>query len=262
MNKVITFFAFLFFMSCNNNKQEQTEKKENNERATKATNPKISITLCQKFETLNNAIRDNKIGFGSALKEIQNQIPKIKSEYYKEGGKDWKEDTWIFPLKGYNLSAIGGGNVNGYIASGYNYFDGNKHGGHPAHDIFIQDNNQDCKDDRTNKYVSVLSLSGGIVLAIENNWDTSSQLRGGKYVWIFDPYTNSLFYYAHNNKILVKSGQLITPGQTIATVGRSGLNAYKKRSPTHLHFTQLKFDYNLYPKPVDPYKILLAAKIH
>jgi|LauGreDrversion2_3_1035106.scaffolds.fasta_scaffold03355_2 murein DD-endopeptidase MepM/ murein hydrolase activator NlpD len=260
MNKVIPFFVFLFLISCNNNKQEQTEKKANNEIVTKATDPKTSISLCQKFETLNNEIRDNKIGLSSALKEIQNQIPEIKSDYYKQGGKDWKEDTWIFPLQDYSSSAIGGSNGNGYIASGYNYFDGNKHGGHPAHDIFIQDNNQDCKDDRTNNYVSVLSFSGGIVLATENNWVTSSQLRGGKYIWIFDPYSNSLFYYAHNNKILVASGQIITPGQTIATVGRTGLNAFKKRSPTHLHFTQLRFNNNFYPKPIDTYKELLEAK--
>lgn len=260
MNKVIPFFLFQFLISCNSNKQEQAEKKANNQIVTKATDQKISINLCQKIEILNNAIRDNKIEFGSALKEIQNQIPKIKSEYYKQGGKDWKKDTWVFPLQGYSSSAIGGSNGNGYIASGYNFFDGNKHGGHPAHDIFIQDSNQDCKDDRTNKYISVLSFSGGIVLATEKNWDTSSQLRGGKYILIFDPHTNSLFYYAHNNQVLVESGQIITPGQIIATVGRSGLNAFKKRSPTHLHFTQLKFDNNLYPKPVDTYKELLDAK--
>jgi murein DD-endopeptidase MepM/ murein hydrolase activator NlpD len=48
--------------------------------------------------------------------------------------------------------------------------------------------------------------------------------------------------------------------QTIATVGRTGLNAFKKRSPTHLHFTQLRFNNNFYPKPIDTYKELLEAK--
>ena len=247
-------------ISCNSNAQEQIEKKTNDEIFTKATNPQIIITLCNKFERLNNAIRDNKIELRSALNEIQNQIPKIKSEYYKQGGKNWKEGTWVFPLQGYSTSAIGGSNGSGYIANGYNYFKGNKHGGHPAHDIFIQDNNQDCEDDRANKFVNVLSFSGGIVMATEKRWDTSSKLRGGKYIWIYDPYTNSLFYYAHNNNILVESGQIISPGQVIATVGRSGLNAFKKRSPTHLHFTQLKFDNNFYPKPIDTYKELLKAK--
>jgi murein DD-endopeptidase MepM/ murein hydrolase activator NlpD len=260
MNKDILFIIFLFIISCNSNAQEQTEKKPNNENVTKANNSIISITLCQKFETLNNAIRDNKIELGSALNEIQNLMPKIKSEYYKQGGKNWKEGTWVFPLQGYSTSAIGGSNGSGYIANGYNYFNGNKHGGHPAHDIFIRDNNQDCEDDRTNKFVNVLSFSGGIVLATEKRWDTSSKLRGGKYIWIYDPYTNSLFYYAHNNNVLVESGQIITPGQVIATVGRSGLNAFKKRSPTHLHFTQLKFDNKFYPKPIDTYKDLLKAK--
>jgi murein DD-endopeptidase MepM/ murein hydrolase activator NlpD len=260
MSKIILIFIFRFITSCNSIEQEKIEKKSNNDNVIKDSNSITIITLCKNFERLNNAIRDNKIDSDSALYEIQKQIPKIKSEYYKNGGKNWKEDTWVFPLQGYSTSAIGGKNGSGYITFGYNYFKGNKHGGHPAHDIFIQDYNQDSKDDRTKKFVNVVSFSGGIVLATENRWDSKSKLRGGKYIWIYDPYTNSLFYYAHNNNVLVESGQLISPGQIIATVGRSGLNAFKKRSPSHLHFSQLKFDHNLYPKPIDTYNKLLISK--
>lgn len=216
--------------------------------------------LCKKYLTLNNKIRDGKIESSFALQEIRNQIPKIKAAYFNAGGKIWKKNTWIFPVQYYNATSIGGSNGSGYISNGYNFFAGNKHGGHPAHDIFIQDRNQDSKDEKTNKYVNVLSFSGGVVVATETIWNIDSKLRGGKYIWIFDPSSNSLFYYAHCNNVLVICGQIITPGQIIATVGRTGLNAYKQRSPTHLHFSRLEFDRNYCPIPVDTYNDLLIAK--
>jgi murein DD-endopeptidase MepM/ murein hydrolase activator NlpD len=260
MNNLILSTFLFFIISCNENEVKKTEVKETSLIISKVNDSSKLVELCQNYQRLSNLIRDNKIKSNLALKEIQIQIPKIKQEYYRQGGKDWKENTFVFPLQGYNFSAIGGKNGSGYLPNKYDFFDGNKHLGHPAHDIFINDKDQDSKDDNTNEYVNVLSFSGGVVIAIENNWDSSSQLRGGKYIWIFDPCSNSLFYYAHNSKIMVSCGQIILPGQTIAKVGRSGLNAFKKRSPSHLHFTKLKLDDNFYPRPIDTYKELLKAK--
>jgi murein DD-endopeptidase MepM/ murein hydrolase activator NlpD len=260
MNKIILYTFLFFIISCNKKEVKKTEGKETLEIVSKVNDSLQIVELCQKYQKLNNLIRDNKIRLNIALKEIQIQIPKIKQEYYKQGGKDWKENNFVFPLQGYKFSAIGGKNGSGYLPSKYDFFEGNKHLGHPAHDIFINDKNQDSKDDNTNKFVNVLSFSGGVVIATENNWDASSPLRGGKYIWIFDPYSNSLFYYAHNSKISVSCGQVVVPGQIIAKVGRSGLNAFKSRSPSHLHFTRLMFDTNFYPKPIDTYKELLKAK--
>jgi hypothetical protein len=70
----------------------------------------------------------------------------------------------------------------------------------------------------------------------------------GYYIWIYAPEENALFYYAHNNEVLVNVGQIVNAGDTIATVGRTGLNAFKKRSPTHLHFMKLVLDKEFYPK--------------
>ena len=260
MNNTILCALLFFIISCNKNEFKKVEDKENSEIVSKVNDSLKLVELCQSYERLNKLIRDNKINSSLALKEIQIQIPKIKQEYYKHGGKGWKENTCFFPLQGYKPSAIGGKNGSGYLAGKYDFFDGNKHLGHPAHDIFINDKNQDSKDDNTNELVNVLSFSGGVVLATENSWDSTSQLRGGKYIWIFDPCSNSLFYYAHNSKIIVSSGQLVVPGQIIAKVGRTGLNAFKKRSPSHLHFSKLIFDNNFYPKPIDTYKELLKAK--
>ena len=175
-------------------------------------------------------------------------------------GKETTPLISIFPIAGYGPKSIGGRNGNGYIASGYDYFDGNKHGGHPAHDIFVLDKNQDDLEDTTNKPIKVLSASGGIVVACAPNWDVKSDLRGGKYIFIYDPPSNGLFYYAHNREIFVTPGKIVKPGDEIAAVGRSGKSAYEKRSPTHLHFMYFVIK-DGYPKPENPYQALLKARI-
>ncbi|MGZ3832921.1 MAG: M23 family metallopeptidase [Mucilaginibacter sp.] len=192
----------------------------------------------KQFDTLQNAIRHFAM--------IRSQIDPEKS-------------GWVFPLDGYNYRAIGGTNGNGYDDRGYRYLDGNRHLAHPAHDIFISDKNQDCLDDRTLQPVNVVAVANGIVIACTNDWEPTSNLRGGKYIWIYhqagpgEPWA-TLTYYAHNRAIFVKPGQWVKQGQKIAEVGRNGYNAYKKRSPTHLHFSAfhlingLPVPYNCYLK--------------
>jgi murein DD-endopeptidase MepM/ murein hydrolase activator NlpD len=222
----------------------------------------ILVKLCGQFDSINILVRDRKIAQPASLKQLQQIMPQIKDEYLRQHGKDFQSSLLVFPLKGYTSNSIGGVAGNGYVSKGYSYFDGNKHSGHPAHDIFIRDKNQDCIDDKTNKYVPVLSVSDGVVVSTENTWDTASDLRGGKYIWIYEPVSNSLFYYAHNNRVLVTIGQMVKAGDNIAEVGRSGFNAYKKRSPTHLHFTQLVFDSGYFPRAVNPYAWLMKGLIH
>lgn len=219
-----------------------------------------SHDICVDFNLLNNKIRDGKISRTEALKEMQRLLPQIKNHYYKQGGQNIETKYWVFPVQGYSAKAVGGTNGSGYIEKGYDYFDGNKHGGHPAHDIFIMDKHQDGVDDISKHSVNVLSMTGGIVVASEIEWDTTSNLRGGKYIWIYDPSSNSFFYYAHNSNVLVKPCDILIPGDTIATIGRTGLNAFKKRSPTHLHIMQLKLDSNYLPKSINCYKYLLSSK--
>lgn len=220
---------------------------------------KGSDELCVDFDNLNNKVRDGLIKKPEALKKLKELLPLVAKYYYEQGGKQDNKADWVFPLAGYNAKAIGGKNGNGYIASGYNYFDGNKHGGHPAHDIFINDKNQDGIDDATGKPVKVRSVSYGIVVATENNWQPGSEQRGGNYIWIYVPGSNLFFYYAHNSKVLVHICDVVKPGDVIAEVGRTGFNAYKKRSPTHLHLMQLALDKDYYPRPVDCYKDLLRV---
>ncbi|MEO6694525.1 MAG: M23 family metallopeptidase [Ignavibacteria bacterium] len=221
---------------------------------------KITDDPCEEFNSLYLHIRDGDISKDGAVIRINELIPKINKYFIDNGGAETKDNDWVFPLRGYGNEAIGGTNGSGYITDGYNFFDGNKHGGHPAHDIFIFDRNQDCIDDNTNSPVDVLSMSSGVVVSLTKEWQEGSELRGGKFIIIYDTFSNALFYYAHNNTVDIHIGDIVKAGDKIGEVGRSGLNAHKKRSPTHLHISFFLINEGDI-KPDNIYKDLLGAKL-
>ena len=202
-------------------------------------------------------IRDGDISKEKAQEKLKELEVSLKDFYLKTTNRE-QDDRLCFPLKGYGPSAIGGKGGSGYQTQGYDFFDGNRHKGHPGHDIFIRDTNQDGLDDITMKPVEVISTSSGIVVSVNLNWESSSPIRGGNYIWIFEPVKSRYYYYAHLNVILVKVGQEVSKAERIGTVGRTGVNAYPKRSPTHLHFT-VHQSIDGYPKPINPYSELTKA---
>lgn len=220
--------------------------------------PPAGDSAALRFNELNTRIRDGRIAREAARQELKRLLADLSTEYYRKGGRRYPSAEWVFPLAGYDCRAITGGRNKGYIASGYDYFTGNRHGGHPSFDIFIRDRNQDCLDDRTGKPVKVLSLTGGIVVALEAGWEKGSGLRGGQYIWVYDPTNELLVYYAHNSALHVKLGDVVRPGDVLAEVGRSGYNAAKRRSPTHLHLTVLKVSDGR-PLPLNVYPELSRA---
>jgi len=254
MNRIVCIFI-LSMIGCSSRENSHLESR-------KVPNAVIKDTADTyvDFNSFNTRIRDGLISKDSALIMIKVLLPQLKNCFRRKGGQKFDRGNWVFPLQGYNYKAIGGINGNGYSAAGYDYFSGNKHGGHPAYDIFIRDSNHNCMDIATKKRVNVLSASGGIVVSVENSWDSNSTLRGGKYIWIYDPYSSSMLYYAHNSDIFVRSGDIVIPGTKIATVGRSGFSAFKKRSPTHLHFMVMNIDSQFYPRPVKFYKELMEMR--
>jgi len=208
-----------------------------------------SCAPCEEFSTVNTMVRDGLIGRNEAGDRIRALVPALAA-YYREGGhKEYPRGEWVFPVAGYSPATVGNSKGRDYVAAGYDYFAGNRHGGHPSFDLFIRDRNQDSLDDRSKAPVNVLAMTGGLVVALEKEWDNGSRLRGGKYIWIYDPVGDGLVYYAHNAAVKVALGDIVKPGEVIATVGRSGLNAARKRSPTHLHLTYLQIR-DGYPRPV------------
>jgi murein DD-endopeptidase MepM/ murein hydrolase activator NlpD len=201
-------------------------------------------------------IRDGLAAREEARKELGGLEILLKEGYALAEKKG--EERFYFPIRGYTLHSIGGKRGEGYQPGGFDFFDGNRHKGHPGHDIFIQDKDQDGLDDRTGKPVEVLAASSGIVVSVHSDWQPGTPIRGGNYIWIFDPGKGRYYYYAHLNRILVRVGDWVPAGETLGTVGRTGLNAYPKRSPTHLHFSVFQSVHG-YPKPIDPYLDLIRA---
>jgi murein DD-endopeptidase MepM/ murein hydrolase activator NlpD len=217
-------------------------------------------SACSRFNTLNTLIRDNRIDSTAARAGLKLLLAEVRDEYLRAGGTAYPKSACVFPLEGYDVRAVGGGRQHGYSAAGYSFYSGNRHGGHPSYDIFIRDRNRDSRDDRSGRPVRVRSMTGGVVVALEDEWQPGSALRGGRYLWVYDPSNDLLVYYAHNSTLAVGLGDVVKPGDVIATVGRSGYNAAKRRSPTHLHLTVLQIaDGRL--KPLAVYEELRRGKL-
>ena len=202
-------------------------------------------------------IRDRLIPKQEAQEKLRILESSLKLLYSRTTGLE-QNDHLCFPLKGYGPSAIGGKAGSGYQTSGYDFFDGNQHKGHPGHDIFIRDKNQDCLDDSTGKPVEVVSASPGIVVSVNDQWEPSNPIRGGNYVWILEPRKTRYYYYAHLGEISIKVGQVVSKGERLGLLGRTGVKAYPKRSPTHLHFT-VHQSKDGYPRPINPFKELVES---
>ena len=219
------------------------------------------ITLGQAFQELNTQIREQTLTPDSAqmrFQAIMLQLREVTDPLRQKNCSD--SIRFVFPLKDYDAENIGG-NGFGFRPRGFNLFDHSVQGSHPAHDIFVYDRNQDNIDDQTDLPVDVLAMRPGVVVAIEANWIPESSYRGGNFVWIYDPCLDGLFYYAHHSKVMVQVGDEIAVGQKIAEVGRTGLNAAKRRSGTHLHLMYLQLTPDALPQPINTYDWLADAEI-
>ena len=228
-------------------------------------------SYCQRFQILYTQIREQSITPDAARQQFGQIMVGLHDRFRSQ--EMFQQDSlqqdslrrtgryFSFPLRGYTPSAIGGTHGEGYRGKGFDLFDYNVRGSHPAQDIFIHDQNQNVLDDRTGKPVDILSVSSGLVLAIETAWKPGSEYRGGNWIWVYDPILNGMFYYAHNSHVDVTMGQWVHSGEKVGEMGRSGFNAYKARSPTHLHLMYLQLQSNGLPLPFDTYKWLLTAKL-
>jgi hypothetical protein len=212
-----------------------------------------------RFDRLDRLVRDGQVDRAQARRDLARLLPELAAQLRAAGCRTSSPGEWVFPLAGYGPSAIGGHQGSGYQPRGYDYFDGNRHGGHPAHDIFIHDRDHDSRDDATGAPVSVRSVAGGLVVATSPTWEPGSAVRGGIYVWIYDGAADALAYYAHLSRLMVKPGECVAAGEKVGEVGRTGANAHPRRSPTHLHFSWLVIVDGA-PAPRDPYADLRRAR--
>lgn len=227
-----------------------------NQNSIKIINPAVG-----NFHFLYLAIRDGEIEPSKAQDSMRKLLPLIKDYFIQNGGKLTSDTNWYFPVKGYGMNMIGGKRGSDYIPGKYAFYNTHGNASHPAHDIFISDKNQDFIDDNHNDFVKILSMTNGVVVSTEHFWDTTMTTKGGNFIYIYEPFSNIMYYYAHNDVLWVSLGDIVLAGQHIANMGRTGLNAYKKRSPTHLHFSMLQFDDEANAKPIKPYPYLEKTKI-
>jgi len=197
-----------------------------------------TASVCEEWNTLQREVRDGTIVKEEALKKIVALDKRLRKEY---AGKVVRSPGH-FPVKGYGPDCIGGSEGSGFRPAGYDFYDGNRHSGHPAHDLFIRDPEGTGLDNATGKAAEIVSFTGGVVIAVNPSWEYPSAIRGGIYIWIYNPADSRYYYYAHLAGAMVAPGDVVQAGQTIALLGRSGKNAWPKRSATHLHFMCLSFD--------------------
>ena len=107
MSNLLSNFIFILLALSNLNEKSFNAAIATHESQLRVIDPNAFVTLCKKYEILNNSIRDGKIDVGAALKEVQSQIPKIKAAYYKAGGKDWKQSLGFFLCSIITLMLLG-----------------------------------------------------------------------------------------------------------------------------------------------------------
>jgi hypothetical protein len=192
--------------------------------------------VCEEWNDLYSRIRDFAIEPAEAKTAFAPLHQRLRETYGRPGIGGTER---FYPVLGYDASW--GEKGAAYRPRGYQFFSGNRAGIHPSLDLFILDKNQDNLDDRSQGPVTIVAFSAGVVVGVNEEWEFPSPQRGGKYLWIFDPSTNRYSYYAHLAQVQVHLGQIVQAGEPLGLLGRTGLNAYKKRSPTHLHLTVLTY---------------------
>lgn len=87
----------------------------------------------------------------------------------------------------------------------------------------------------------VRSATRGLVVVAESGWEpdryfSTSTVRGGNTVIVFDPDRTRFLRYAHLEKALVTPGLAVESGEIIGIVGHTGFNAARHGHGRHLHF--------------------------
>jgi hypothetical protein len=223
--------------------------------------PRLSVAadddIVDGWQQFERRVREDQVSEEDGLKEVQHWWDALQRDYPAERF----DGRIFFPLRGYSPKHVGGKQGDGYRPSRYQFVGPKRRIGHPAQDIFVYDGNQDSLEDRTGNPVEVLSLAEGIVVSTFSEWTPTPQEpgngnRGGNYIWIYHPALRVFAYYAHLQVIKAALGERVAGGQAIATLGRTGTNAFAERSPTHLHLMLLRAGDMT---PVDPYPLLKNA---
>jgi hypothetical protein len=192
-----------------------------------------------RWHKTDELIRDRKIDKDNAIDSIRLYVRLALEEFKAKKIPSTNRKEWAFPMSGWT-SVTYRSNGKDYKDEKFDYFQGGEFKGHPAHDIFIIDKDSNGVEDSTGKKVFASSMVNGIVISKYSKWFKGDYLRSGNYVKLFDPGTEAIFYYSHLDSVFVEVGQLVSSGEPVGYVGRTGRKAVRGR--THVHIAYYKIE--------------------
>lgn len=212
--------------------------------------------ISERWNATDVLIWDRKIPKDDAIDSIEYYVPLAVKEFKTHGVPTTKRDQWAFPMSGWT-SVTYRDKGKDYRDEKFDYFQGGESKGHPAHDIFILDKDNDGIEDSVKTKIFATSMVNGIVVGVHSVWKVGDFYRSGNYVKVFDPESEALFYYSHLDSVFVVPGQLVKAGDPVGYVGRTGRKAINGR--THVHIAYYKIE-DGEPIPVDIINDLYAAE--
>lgn len=213
-------------------------------------------TVFDMWHKTDQLIRDRKIDKDEAIELIKGYVPLAIQEFKTRDIPTTKRADWVFPMSGWTVCSYREKGKD-YRDEGFDYFQGGEFKGHPAHDIFILDKDSNGVEDSAGTKIYATAMVTGIVISTYTTWFKGDYLRSGNYVKLFDPESKAIFYYSHLDSVFVNPGQLVTAGEPIAYVGRTGRKAIKGK--THVHIAYYKIEEGE-PVPYDIIEDLYAAE--
>lgn len=214
------------------------------------------LKISERWHNTDVMIWDRKIDRDDAVDSIEYYVPLAVKEFKTHGITTTKRNEWAFPMSGWT-SVTYRDNGKDYRDEKFDYFQGGESKGHPAHDIFILDKNNDGVEDSLNIKIYATSMVNGLVIGVHSVWKVGDFYRSGNYVKVFDPESEALFYYSHLDSVFVVPGQVVKAGDPVGYIGRTGRKAINGR--THVHIAYYKID-DGEPVPQDIINDLYAAE--
>jgi peptidoglycan LD-endopeptidase LytH len=215
-----------------------------------------ALTVFERWHKTDQLIRDRKIDKDDAIDSIIKYVPLAVQEFKTRDIPTTKRADWVFPMIGWTSVSYRSDGKD-YKDEGFDYFQGGEFTGHPAHDIFFPDKDTNALEDSTGQKVYATAMVTGIVISTYSTWFRADYLRSGNYVKLFDPESKAIFYYSHLDTVFVSPGQLVTAGEPLGYVGRTGRKAIKGK--THIHIAYYKIE-DGEPIPEDIIKDLYIAE--
>ncbi len=207
----------------------------------------FSQTIFERWHETDKLIRDGRVLSNAGVDSIKIYVDGIDKLPKSSVAQYYDKSKWKFPMNGWT-SVTYRNNGDDYKDARFDYFQGGEYKDHPAHDIFILDNDSNGIEDVTNKKVEAVAMCSGYIISFHDGWKKGDFLRSGNYVKLYDPKEKAIVYYSHLDTVFVIVGQFVKAGTPLGYIGRTGRKAINGR--THLHIAYYRID-DGYPEPED-----------